>query len=254
MRRLRITRLDADPGSPFPPCEHALRDPDGLLAFGGDLHPERLLNAYRNGIFPWPVEGQPLLWWAPDPRMVRATGASPLNRRMRRSLRSCGWQLTADTAFRAVITACATSTRREQPSTWISTPMIDAYCDLHRMGHAHSVEVWDAERLVGGIYGIQCGRMFFGESLFGAESGASKVALAALCRHLHRGGVPLLDAQVDSAHLRSLGFCTIPRSDFMRELADLVDCEAYSAVWPAGFGPALVVDLLTSDASDDTPS
>lgn len=250
MRRLRITRLGNDPNSGFPPCEFALTDPDGLLAFGGDLHPGRLLNAYRNGIFPWPVEGQPLLWWAPDPRMVRATGGCPLSRRMRRSLRTNRWRLSADSAFSAVMTACADSPRRDQPGTWISPEMIDAYCELHRLGHAHSVEVWDEERLVGGIYGVQCGRMFFGESMFSAEAGASKVALAALCRHLHRMGVPLLDGQVDSAHLRSLGFVDMPRAEFMQQLFELVGSEALEAAWASGFGPELAMDLAGAGPED----
>src|SRR5690606_25939647 len=131
-------------------------------------------------------------------------GSSPLSRRMRRALRTSRWQLSADVAFAAVVTACADSPRRDQPGTWISPEMTNAYCELHRLGYAHSVEVWDEDRLVGGIYGVQCGRMFFGESMFSAEAGASKVALAALCGHLHRIGVPLLDGQVDSAHLRKL--------------------------------------------------
>jgi leucyl/phenylalanyl-tRNA--protein transferase len=184
----RPALLPPNPEAPFPPAAQALRVPDGLLAVGGDLSPARLLNAYRHGIFPWFSEGQPILWWTPDPRMVFRTGKPILSTRFRRSLRNCAWQVRADTAFDQVIAACASLPRPGQDGTWITPGMLAAYRELHRLGHAHSVEVFDGDRLVGGIYGVAIGRMFFGESMFSAEPGGSKVALAALARRLREWG------------------------------------------------------------------
>src|SRR5690554_5000788 len=155
--------LSPDPQAPFPPAGSALREPDGLLAIGGDLSPARLLNAYRHGIFPWYSQGQPILWWSPDPRMLFRSDGVRLSRRFRRSLRRSGWELRADTAFAHVVDACATAPRRGQDGTWITRPMREAYLELHRLGHAHSVEVFDGPDLAGGIYGVAVGRMFFGE-------------------------------------------------------------------------------------------
>src|SRR5690606_29028750 len=168
-----------DPDAPFPPAALALREPDGLLAVGGDLSPRRLLNAYRGGIFPWYSDGQPILWWSPDPRLVFRTDAVRLSSRFRRSLRRCDWRVRADTDFAAVIAACADSPRLGQSGTWITASMRAAYLRLHQLGHAHSIEVWDRQgRLAGGLYGVAVGRMFFGENMFSAYSGGSKVALA----------------------------------------------------------------------------
>ena len=222
MSRLPLPLLSPDPGAPFPPVERALREPDGLLAAGGDLSPTRLLNAYGHGIFPWFGEDQPILWWSPDPRMVFETERFRLSSRMLRSLRKSTWSLRADTAFAEVITQCATVPRPGQDGTWISADMLAAYRELHRLGHAHSVEVFDGEQLAGGIYGVAIGRMFFGESMFSAQSGGSKVALAALARLLAHWGWPLIDAQVENPHLRSLGARLMPRTEFMSRVRALV--------------------------------
>jgi leucyl/phenylalanyl-tRNA--protein transferase len=228
---IRLPLLPADPSAPFPPVERATRDPNGLLAMGGDLSPARLLNAYGHGIFPWYSAGEPILWWCPDPRMVFRTDAFALPRRLCRELRRSAWELRADTAFAAVIDACARSPRPGQDGTWITPEMRAAYVELHRLGHAHSVEVFDGGRLVGGIYGVAVGRMFFGESMFSAESGGSKVALAGLLRILRGWGWPLLDAQVENPHLLSLGGRRMPRPAFLAEVARLTALAAEPGPW-----------------------
>ena len=233
---LGIAVLGPAPEAPFPPVDRALQDPDGLLAVGGDLAPARLMNAYRRGIFPWFSEGQPILWWSPDPRMVFRTDRVRLSSRFRRGLRQSSWVVRADTAFDAVIAACAALPRPGQRGTWITRDMQAAYRELHRLGHAHSCEVWEDARLVGGIYGVAAGRMFFGESMFSAESGGSKVALAALARALHDWGWPLIDAQVDNPHLRSLGAESWPRVDFIRSVERLVEAPGRPGPWTDGFG------------------
>lgn len=216
---IRLPLLPRDPAAPFPPAGRALREPNGLLAMGGDLAPERLLNAYRHGIFPWYSAGEPILWWCPDPRVVFDTDTFALPSRLRRWLRNSRWQVRTDTAFAEVIGACATSPRPGQDGTWITAEMASAYAELHRLGHAHSVEVFEDERLVGGIYGVAVGRMFFGESMFSAASGGSKVALAGLARILSAWGWPLIDAQVENPHLLSLGARHLPRPQFLAEVA-----------------------------------
>ncbi|HEY5971456.1 MAG TPA: leucyl/phenylalanyl-tRNA--protein transferase [Pseudoxanthomonas sp.] len=236
--------LSPDPGAPFPPADAALRQPDGLLAIGGDLSTERLLNAYRHGIFPWFSEGQPILWWTPDPRMVFRTNRLPLSSRFRRSLRHSAWQVRADTAFARVVAACATSPRPGQDGTWITQEMQDAYSELHRLGHAHSVEVFDRERLVGGIYGVAIGRMFFGESMFSAESGGSKVALAGLSYRLHEWGWPLIDAQVENDHLIVLGAESWPRARFLRQMAELTQEPGMAGSWTQSFGDLTAARLV----------
>lgn len=227
---IRLPLLPADPRAPFPPAESARRDPDGLLAMGGDLTPERLLNAYAHGIFPWFSQGEPILWWSPDPRMVFRTDDVHLSTRFRRALRRSDWTIHTDTAFDAVVDACRTVPRPGQHGTWITAEMRAAYVALHRLGHAHSLEVRAGDRLVGGIYGVAIGRMFFGESMFSAETGASKAALAALARRLAARGWPLIDAQVENPHLRSLGGRRMPRPVFLAEVARL-------AAWPEPAGP-----------------
>ena len=217
MTRIPILR----PGvlDPFPPVESALREPDGLLAAGGDLSPERLLHAYRHGIFPWYADDEPILWWSPDPRTVFATDRVHVSSRLRRWLRQCGWTIHADGAFADVVRACA-APRQHQPTTWITAEMFDAYCRLHELGWAHSIEVRDeADRCIGGIYGVAIGRMFFGESMFSAETNGSKVALIGLCRVLCEWGFALLDAQVASPHLATLGAIQMPRSEFVAHVA-----------------------------------
>jgi leucyl/phenylalanyl-tRNA--protein transferase len=233
---LHLPRLDPDPRSPFPDVSTALRRPDGLLAFGGDLSSARLLNAYAHGVFPWYSQGQPILWWSPDPRMVFATDGIDLSSRFRRTLQKSAWCLRADTAFVEVVATCASIPRTGQHGTWITADMQAAYIELHRLGHAHSVEVLDGTRLVGGIYGIAVGRMFFGESMFSAESGGSKAALAGLAHRLHGWGWPLIDAQVEHAHLRRLGAQAWPRPRFIEQIERLCDLPGRHGRWTEAFG------------------
>lgn len=234
---LHLSRLADDPAAPFPDPARALHEPDGLLAFGGDLEPARLLNAYADGIFPWYSEGQPLLWWSPDPRTVFTTDGIRLSSRFRRQLRRSGWAATADTAFDQVIAACASAPRPGQDGTWITPAMLDAYRRLHHLGHAHSVEVRNAAGvLVGGIYGVAVGRMFFGESMVSLASGGSKAALAALALHLRGRGWPLIDAQVPNAHLDSLGARSWPRARFLESVRGLVAMPEREGSWTGCFG------------------
>lgn len=218
--RLELPLLDAATPQDFPDPETALANPNGLLAFGGDLSAERLLAAYSRGIFPWFSDGEPILWWSPDPRCVFRTETAKINRSLRRQLAGKSWRLTIDHAFDAIIRACAAPRDRES-GTWLVPAMIDAYVELHRLGHAHSVEVWDGEQLVGGIYGVAIGRLFCGESMFSAESGGSKVALIALAHLLHDMDFPLIDTQVSNPHTLGLGAIEIPRRQFLREVARL---------------------------------
>jgi leucyl/phenylalanyl-tRNA---protein transferase len=213
----------ADPPEAFPPVTSALSDPDGLLCVGGDLRPERLLAAYRRGIFPWYSEGQPILWWSPDPRMVLFPGEFRVSRSLGKALRNRGFRVTFDTCFDTVVAMCADSGDRAQAGTWISPAMRAAYGELHRLGYAHSVEVWldDAgggARLVGGLYGLLLGRIFFGESMFSTETDASKVALHNLLQWLRPCNVELIDCQVASDHLLTLGARLIPRAEFVARL------------------------------------
>jgi leucyl/phenylalanyl-tRNA--protein transferase len=235
MRRLPAL-LAPDPGSEFPDAATALTEPDGLLAIGGDLSPQRLLNAYRHGIFPWFSEGQPILWWSPDPRTVFHTDAVRLSSRFRRGLRRSTWQVRADTVFPEVVEACASASRAGQSGTWITEDMRAAYLRLHLQGHAHSVEVFDGPRLVGGVYGVAVGRMFFGESMFSACSGGSKVALVALAGTLSAWGWPLLDAQVANEHLLGLGARLVPREEFLARVRELVHADAPTGSWTRSFG------------------
>ena len=249
---LRIFELDADPAAPFPPVERALAEPDGLLAFGGDLSPVRLLNAYANGIFPWFSDGEPILWWSPSRRAVFRTDGVNLPSRLRRKLRGSGWCVRADTAFARVVAGCA-APRNGEPGTWITPDMADAYVALHRLGHAHSIEVFDGEALVGGLYGVAVGRMFCGESMFSAAPGASSLALAALAQRLHGWGWPLIDAQVPNAHTRSLGVETWSRTDYLRALAAVRDAPEPPASWAGRFGeiPAATVVPRRQDQGSD---
>lgn len=218
MRRLPL--LDVDARDRFPDPRNALTEPNGLLAFGGDLSPQRLLAAYSRGIFPWFSEGEPILWWSPDPRCVFYTAALKVNRSLRRQLADKHWRLTVDHAFDAVIRGCA-APRPSDPGTWLVPAMIGAYSELHRLGHAHSVEVWDGQRLVGGIYGVAMGRLFCGESMFSAESGGSKIALIALAHLLREMDFPLIDTQVSNPHTLGLGAIEMPRGQFLQEVVRL---------------------------------
>lgn len=242
---LRLPWVPADPLSPFPPAETALRDPDGLLAAGGDLHPTRLLNAYRHGIFPWYSDGQPILWWSPDPRTVFRTDGIHLPRRFRRQLRASRWLARADTMFGQVVDACAGSPRPGQDGTWITAEMRNAYLALHRLGHAHSIEVFDGRTLVGGIYGVAIGRMFFGESMVSLASGGSKAALAALAIHLNARGWPLIDAQIENPHLLRMGAETWPRTKFLSMIGALVATPDPAEAWTEAFGTLDLADLAT---------
>ncbi len=233
----RIPQLDWATDAAFPPCQRALSDPNGLLAFGGDLSPTRLLNAYRNGIFPWYSEGEPILWWSPDPRMVVIPGELHLSRRLRRTLAHSNWLISADGCFEEVIDLCATLPRHGRVGTWITTGMRDAYVALHRLGHAHSIEVNDGNGvLVGGLYGVTIGRMFFGESMFSLESGGSQVAIAGLCQRLSEWNFALLDGQVKSAHLATLGFRTLPRAAFIAICAQACAEPEPRGQWQTRFG------------------
>ncbi len=235
---MRLPLLDPVAWDRFPdPCQ-ALAEPNGLLAFGGDLSPQRLLAAYALGIFPWFSEGEPILWWSPDPRCVFLTGTARINRSLRRQLAGRHWRLTVDHAFDQVIRACA-APRVNDSGTWLVPAMIDAYVQLHRQGHAHSVEVWDGERLVGGIYGVAVGRLFCGESMFSAESGGSKIALIALARLLHDMDFPLIDTQVSNAHTLSLGAIEIPRAQFLQQVVQLGQRSGLVGSW-AAFTPRLI--------------
>jgi leucyl/phenylalanyl-tRNA--protein transferase len=205
------------------------------------LSPRRLLDAYRHGIFPWYGADTPILWWSPDPRTVFDTAGVHRATRLKRWLRGCDWQVRADHAFEDVMHACA-APRAQQPETWITPEMHAAYAHLHALGHAHSVEVYDGAALVGGIYGVAIGRMFFGESMFSAATNGSKVALLALCRALDGWGFPLLDAQVESPHLATLGARSMPRRAFVNAVARLTaqpDAAGnWSARWPAALANA----------------
>ncbi len=233
MKSPQIAWINADdPPDTFPDVERAFDVPDGLLAAGGDLSEERLLYAYSHGIFPWYSEGQPILWWSPDPRCVIYPERLHVTRRLARALRHSGFELSFDTAFESVIDRCAQD-RPGQDGTWITPEMRDAYCRLHRNGWAHSVEVWQGERLAGGLYGLAIDRMFFGESMFSDESNGSKAALVALCSLMIDWNFRLLDCQLESPHLRSLGADVIPRSQFCNELRRFCASLDKQAEWPA---------------------
>jgi len=219
---LDLPRLGEGPDAPFPPTSEALESPNGLLAWGGDLHPRRLLAAYREGIFPWYSEGQPVLWWSPAPRCVIFTDQVYLSRRTRRRYNTGRYRLSADAAFDAVIAACA-APRKDGPGTWITQDMRRAYSELHRMGFAHSIEVWQGEELCGGIYGLALGSMFFAESMFSLSTDASKIALIALCRQLRAWGFAMLDCQVGNPHLFRMGACQLDRAAFEEWLNHLLN-------------------------------
>ena len=232
---LDLPRLGDDPLSPFPGTGNALDSPNGLLAWGGDLHPERMLAAYRDGIFPWYSEGQPILWWSPAPRSVICPEDVYLSTRTRRRHNSGVYRLTADTAFAEVVKGCA-GPRNGDGGTWITEDMQKSYGLLHETGHAHSVEVWSDERLVGGIYGLAIGSIFFGESMFSSRIDASKIALIALCRQLKSWGYGLLDCQVGNPHLMTMGAIELSRPVFEHYLKDLVSDARSTDSWDSRFG------------------
>jgi len=230
-----------DPEAPeivFPDVELALQEPDGLLAVGGKLSTEWLLNAYQRGIFPWYGKGQPILWWAPDPRLVLFPENLHISRSLDKIIKKGQFTVTLDTAFEEVIDACARP-RPQQSGTWITPEMKSAYVDLHHAGYAHSVESWCDGMLAGGLYGIAIGNIFFGESMFTEISDASKTAFVTLVRQLERWGFTLIDCQVYTQHLASLGAATIPRKEFTA----ILDREC----WPTGHTQSWVFDTVPAN-------
>jgi leucyl/phenylalanyl-tRNA---protein transferase len=217
----------------FPPLELALSEPNGLLCAGGDLSPQRLLQAYRHGIFPWYSKDEPILWWSPDPRMVLFPSEFKISRSLRRTLRSGNYRIQLDRHFPAVVRACAQTRRKDQTGTWITTAMQAAYGTLHELGFAHSVETWVDEKLVGGLYGLAIGKMFYGESMFSHATDASKIAIAHLAGFLEAHGFGLIDCQMNTPHLASLGAREIPRRDFIARLHELTALSSAGGCWPA---------------------
>ncbi|HEX2650713.1 MAG TPA: leucyl/phenylalanyl-tRNA--protein transferase [Burkholderiales bacterium] len=217
-------------GDAFPPLEQALKDPNGLLCAGGDLSTGRLLEAYRRGIFPWYSGEEPILWWSPDPRMVLFCDELKVSRSLAKNIRNKGFEIRLDSAFPRVVKACS-EPRKGEGGTWLTPAMQAAYAALHRLGHAHSVETWQGERLVGGLYGVAIGRMFYGESMFSRATDASKVALVALVGELRARGFPLIDCQQNTPLLASLGAREIPRRHFVRRIAALVNYPEPMGKW-----------------------
>ncbi|MES1946390.1 leucyl/phenylalanyl-tRNA--protein transferase [Salinisphaera sp. C84B14] len=231
MSGLRVYWLDPNtPDGAFPDPELALDEPNGLLAMGGDLSPARLRRAYAQGIFPWYNPDESILWWCPDPRTVFDTGAMHVSRRLKRTLAKADYAVTLDEDFNSVISHCA-AVRAGNPGTWLGPEMRAAYAKLHALGNAHSIEVWRDGMLIGGLYGVAIGRMFFGESMFSRERDASKIALVWLARQLHAWGFPLLDGQVGSGHLYRMGAIDLPRSKFLKIVRQSIDKPAPQAPW-----------------------
>ena len=218
------------PHDSFPPVSAALAEPNGLLAAGGELSSTRLIDAYRHGIFPWFSPGQPVLWWSPDPRMVIIPDEFKISRSLGKTLRNRAYEVRADTDFDEVIRACA-QPRSEQNGTWITDTMIAAYRTLHDQGIAHSIETWIDGELAGGLYGVALGGMFFGESMFTRATDASKIALAHLARQLSRWRFGMIDCQMYTPHLATLGAREMPRAEFIRKLQELVNCAYVPGRW-----------------------
>ena len=219
----------------FPDPEQA--EPDGLLAVGGDLSPERLVAAYLSGIFPWFDDDSPILWWSPDPRLVLEPAALHVPRSLERTLRRGTYRVTADTAFERVIRACADTRRPGQPGTWITGAMVEAYLELHALGLAHAFEAWEGDALVGGLYGVSLGSVFFGESMFSVRPDASKAAFVRAVQHLRRHGATLIDCQVRTDHLVRFGAVEWPRRRFLDALAAAVEAPTRRGSWRLGDGP-----------------
>ncbi|MFN3985394.1 MAG: leucyl/phenylalanyl-tRNA--protein transferase [Rhodocyclaceae bacterium] len=232
----------------FPPVRRALRDPNGLLAAGGALTPEWLLAAYRKGIFPWYSRGEPILWWSPDPRLVLVPSEFKCSRSLKKRLRNRGFEVRFDTAFIQVVNACA-APRADATGTWITPEMRNAYAGMHELGHAHSIETWLDGELVGGLYGIAIGQVFFGESMFSRVADASKVALAALCHHLVAREFAVIDCQMTTAHLLSLGARELARSEFCAMLETLTTRGDPPGRWSADTVP----DLCAVAAKESPP-
>ena len=224
---MAVFRLPRQPIFPDP----ELAEPDGLLAVGGDLSPERLLRAYSEGIFPWYSEETPILWWSPEPRMVLLPGDLHVPRSLERTLRSGRYLVRSDTAFGEVIRRCAATDRPDQDGTWITAEMVEAYERLHALGHAHSFEAWDEQGLAGGVYGVSIGAAFFGESMFADRPDASKAAFATAVRWMGRRGIELVDCQVDTDHLRRFGAREIPRAEFLARLGNALATATRRGRW-----------------------
>lgn len=219
-----------DPSMEFPPVELALDEPNGLLAAGGDLTPERIIKAYCQGIFPWYNDDQPILWWSPDPRSVIYPEQLHISRSLAKTLRRNTFQVTLDTAFETVLKACA-APRQDEHGTWITAEIHVAYTQLYQLGIAHSVEAWQDGKLVGGLYGLAIGRVFFGESMFSLATDASKVAFVKLTQQLQKWGFTLIDCQVSSSHLNSLGAVEIPRQTFISLLDEFATQVNQTPTW-----------------------
>jgi leucyl/phenylalanyl-tRNA--protein transferase len=217
-------------GDPFPSLSQALAEPNGLLAAGGELSAVRLVDAYRKGIFPWFSHGEPILWWSPDPRMVLLPHEVKVSRSLQKVLRNRTYEVRADADFRQVIAGCA-APRAAQDGTWLGAEMIDAYCELHDNGLAHSIETWVDGELAGGLYGVAIGRMFYGESMFTRMPDASKIALVHLARQLQRWNFGMIDCQMHTRHLAAFGAREIPRAEFSCKLQDLVNCPHLPGKW-----------------------
>ncbi|WP_199153243.1 leucyl/phenylalanyl-tRNA--protein transferase [Chromobacterium sp. ASV23] len=214
----------------FPPVTQALSHPNGLLAAGGDLSPRRILSAYCEGIFPWFSEGEPILWWSPAPRMVLYPEELKVSRSLAKTLRNLDYEIRVDSAFDEVMRACA-EPRAGQDGTWIVPEMVAAYCRLHQLGYAHSFETWIDGELVGGLYGVAIGRMFYGESMFSRRTDASKLAFVHMVRHLAGQGVGMIDCQMHTAHLASLGARLVPRDVFLATLKERVGQSQPDRMW-----------------------
>ena len=219
-----------DTNTAFPDVESALREPNGLLAAGGDLGPARLLAAYRKGIFPWFSPGDPILWWSPDPRMVLTPQDIRIARSMAKTLRNKAYEVRFDSRFDLVITACA-GPRKDHGGTWITAEMQHAYMALHKLGLAHCIEVWMNDQLAGGLYGVAVGNVFFGESMFSWQRDASKIALVALARHAVTAGIAMIDCQMHTEHLETMGARPVSRGEFCSRLKELVDCPRTAGNW-----------------------
>ncbi len=233
MRLMRRPYWIPDHASPydFPPLDQALDHPDGLLAIGGDLTPSRIMVAYRQGIFPWYSEDQPILWWSPSQRLVLFPEHLKVSRSLRKTIRKRKFTLTLDQHFVEVIQQCAAVPRHDQAGTWITDDLANAYCQLHEYGFAHSVEVWDHEELVGGLYGVVLGKVFFGESMFSRISDASKIAFSHLVWQLQRWQFELIDCQIYTDYLVSFGAVEIPRKQYRQLLNQLCVNPGYTGVW-----------------------
>ena len=230
MRGSIVWLSERDSPDAFPPVDRALREPDGLLAAGGDLSPARLIAAYQRGIFPWYSHGQPILWWCPDPRAVLFPQDFKASRSLMKTIRNSGFETRLDTAFETVVNRCGSAEVRPG-GTWLSPEMQAAYEAMHGLGYAHCVETWHEGRLVGGLYGVAVGRMFFGESMFSLERDASKVAMHRLCAELLTRGFHMIDCQMATPHLLSLGAQLIPRTQFIRQLTEHATRDDSPASW-----------------------